>query len=174
MKPAAAERLGADIDFLLSPSLVANAPSCDAVVVGALRSGLELQLRRREREQAKEEAGAACGGSGDGEGEGEGEGTEKRLPPSPPRSWSSPGVPCSESGDAGDDDEAWEVEQARLLGWRRLDLLGSTAPRSLLDRESPEALAAAGRKKRTTPRDAASIQAAAEALARAVNGDVRG
>ena len=140
--------------------------------MGALRSGLELQLRRREREQAKEEAGAACGGSGDGEGEGEG--TEKRLPPSPPRSWSSPGVPCSESGDAGDDDEAWEVEQARLLGWRRLDLLGSTAPRSLLDRESPEALAAAGRKKRTTPRDAASIQAAAEALARAVNGDVRG
>ena len=165
VKPAAAERLGADIDFLLSPSLVANAPSCDSVVVGALRSGLEMQLRRREREQAREAGGAAACG------EQPGEGTKST------KSWSSPGVPCSRSSEGDEDDEAaadeaWEVEQARLLGWRRLDLAGSSAPRSLLDKESAEQ--AAGRKKRTTPRDAASIQAAAEALSRAVNGDVRG
>lgn len=161
VKPASAERLGADIDFLLSPSLVANAPACDSVVVGALRSGLEMQLRRREREQAKE-AGACDDGGG---------GSENGRGLSSPKSWSSPGDPCSHPEDEGGD-EAWEVEQARLLGWRRLDLQGSSAPKSLLDR-SPEALAAAA-PKRKTPRDAASIQAAAEALARAVNGDVRG
>ena len=70
--------------------------------------------------------------------------------------------------DDENDDEAWEVEQAALLGWRRLDLSGSTAPRSLLDKDAPRAAP------RKTPRDAASIQAAAEALSRAVNGDVRG
>ena len=116
-----------------------------------------MQLRRREREQAKE--AGAC------DGEGGKESSSKQI--SSPKSWSSPGDPCSHSDDENDD-EAWEVEQAALLGWRRLDLSGSTAPRSLLDKDAPRAAP------RKTPRDAASIQAAAEALSRAVNGDVRG
>ena len=116
-----------------------------------------MQLRRREREQAKE-SGLCEKGT-------EGENKNGLL------SWSSPGDPCSHiEEDDGVNDEAWEVEQARLLGWRRLDLLGSTAPKSLLDRSGSEH---PSKPKRTTPRDAASIQAAAEALARAVNGDVR-
>lgn len=156
VKPAAAERLGADVDFLLSPALVANAPSCDAVVVGALRSGLEMRLRRREREQAK--AAGACDSSS----------SSKKL--SSPASWSSPGDPCAhfDADEDDDGDEAWEVEQFARLGWRRLDLEGSTAPRSLLDKDAPRPAP------RKTPRDAASIQAAAEALSRAVNGDVVG
>jgi len=160
VKPSSAERLGADIDFLLSPARVANAPACDSVVVGALRSGLEMQLRRREREQARE--AGACD-------ENEGKTTKNSSSFSSPKVWSSAGDPCSHL----EDEEAWEVEQAAALGWKRLDLEGSSAPKSLLDR-SPEAMAAAGKPKRKTPRDAASIQAAAEALARAVNGDVKG
>ena len=126
-----------------------------------------MQLRRREREQALE--AGACDGGGEGGGK-EGGGSEGRkssggLLSSSPTSWSSPGDPCShldEDDDGGD--EAWEVEQAALLGWRRLDLSGSTAPRSLLDRDAPRP------PPRKTPRDPASILAAAEALSRAVNG----
>lgn len=159
VKPAAAERLGADVDFLMSPALVANAPGCDAAVVGALRSGLEMRLRRREREQAKA-SGLCDNGSSN---------SSKKLSSSP-ASWSSPGDPCAHFNEDKDDDgdEAWEVEQFAKLGWRRLDLSGSTAPRSLLDKDAPRPAP------RKTPRDAASIQAAAEALSRAVNGDVVG
>lgn len=172
VKPAAAERLGANIDFLLSPALVAGAKECDAAVVGALRSGLEMQLRRRERWMAKE--AGAC--DEDDEDDGDTKKTRKKKKPSypSPKAWSSAGDACSHTN-AGDNDEAWELEQASLLGWRRLDLAGSTAPKSLLDKEEAGGESGgAGKKRRSTPRDAASIQAAAEALARAVNGDVVG